>query len=179
MAKSHATAPKERNANIVENVIQAFSTAIVATAQYGKEVVTGEQFKDNFFKDTGVFDQWVAHGFTEVANVWLHGHAAPMYTSMQSPDVQTPFKSPEVQPSIDQTATPSTEPVQAVESVQAAAPTSPAVVPQQSAVAAPKVEPVQPETPERPDFEMMTLEQHMEEIQSSVQMNEPEQELSK
>ena len=72
--------------SFVQHVTAAFSQAAKALGQYSQSVVSGQQFKDNFFKDTGTFDQWFAHGAAEVANVIIHGHAAPMYTHVASPD---------------------------------------------------------------------------------------------
>ncbi len=50
-----------------------------------KDVVTLKTFRENFFKNDGSIDQWIAHGSTEAANMVLHGQAAPVYAGNVSP----------------------------------------------------------------------------------------------
>ncbi len=58
----------------VGNAIEAFSKAILAGLSVPYE---------------GTFGKWLQHGATELANMALHGHAAPVYSHSMSPS-ETP-----------------------------------------------------------------------------------------
>ncbi|QDS91433.1 hypothetical protein FF011L_01630 [Roseimaritima multifibrata] len=88
---------------------QGFLRNLTSTAaQYIKDVVTLKVAKDNFFRDDGTFDQWLAHGANEAANVVVHGQTATIYGGSSSP----PFQSPDANAlSVE----PITEPLSAVD----------------------------------------------------------------
>ncbi len=74
--------------------------------EYVKDVVTFQKAKENFFKNDGVLSHWFAHGATELANMTLHGHPAPVYAGSVSPPDQVgsllfPGKEMAVAPSVD------------------------------------------------------------------------------
>ena len=62
-----------------------------------KDIVTLKTAKENFFKNDGSLQQWMAHGSTEVANMVLHGHPAPVYAGNVSPPDQISSSEPAVQ----------------------------------------------------------------------------------
>ncbi len=78
--------------------------------QYGKEVVTGQKLIEGLSMNDRAFDGWMAHGSTEVANMLLHGHPAPVYARSLSPldnsvGVQGPEQDTEVETTPQQVET--------------------------------------------------------------------------
>lgn len=53
--------------------------------QYGKDVATGKKLMEGLSQNDGAFQGWLAHGSTELANMLLHGHPAPVYARSLSP----------------------------------------------------------------------------------------------
>ena len=53
--------------------------------QYGKDVITGKKLWEGIKQNDGAVDGWVAHGATELANMLLHGHPAPVYARTLGP----------------------------------------------------------------------------------------------
>ena len=62
-----------------------------------KDVITLKTAKENFFKNDGSLQQWLAHGATEAANMVLHGHPAPVYAGNVSPPNQVSTSEPTAQ----------------------------------------------------------------------------------
>ena len=65
--------------------MDAMAQGVENTKQYGKEVVTGQKLWEGLKQNDGALDGWIAHGATELANMMLHGHPAPVYARTLSP----------------------------------------------------------------------------------------------
>lgn len=63
----------------------AISNGLQQAMQYGKEVATGKKLMEGLSQNDGAFQGWMAHGSTELANMLLHGHPAPVYARSLSP----------------------------------------------------------------------------------------------
>lgn len=96
-------------ASVMESVAQGLENS----KQYGKDVITGKKAWEGLKENDGALDGWIAHGSTELANMLLHGHPAPVYARTLSPAhqqaevAQGQESQPEQQASQDVTLSPS------------------------------------------------------------------------
>ncbi len=125
------------------------------------------------FDDT--FFQWLSHGSTELANMLLHGHPAPVYSHYKAPD------QPDPEPMAMNAAK---EDAQAQPSEKASTPVGPAKSTVEP-IAAPQVTSEQPivtsHGPAQPAPQptaLGILDRHMADLQNVPEMKQPEQELS-
>ena len=79
-----------------QRIQETAKDALSSLGQYAKDVVTLQVAKENFFKDDGNLWQVTEHGATELANVVLHGHVAPLYAGYSSPDQTLETHQPEL-----------------------------------------------------------------------------------
>ena len=128
------------------------------------------------FDDT--FFQWMAHGSTEVANMLLHGHAAPVYSHYRAPDQSDP--EPLAMNSAQDAKAPETQTERQAIPEKNLSPAAPAKsltepISQQQAVSGePAVTshgPIEPKA-------MGILDRHMDDLQNLPQQKQPEQEMS-
>ena len=153
MAKQTPSNPNQSK-SLVGNIVAGFQQAGSDLKQYAMDVISGQQFKNNFFKDSGAFDKWLAHGASEIANVVVKGEAAPIYTHMASPDQQDVANdNPEMQ---------STEPAAVKASVE-------------PAVDKTTIEPPNAPTQQRESI----LDRNIAELQQVPELTEPELEVGK
>jgi len=73
---------------LASSVKEAMAQGLDNAKQYGKEVVTGQKLWEGISQNDGALDGWIAHGSTELANMLLHGHPAPVYARTLSPAEQ-------------------------------------------------------------------------------------------
>ena len=89
----------EKRQSVVDRLGQTLKTSAAdgmrQAIQYGKDVATGKKLVEGLSKNDGAFQGWMAHGSTELANMLLHGHPAPVYARSLSP------ADTEGQPSVD------------------------------------------------------------------------------
>lgn len=67
------------------SVMDSVAQGIENSKQYGKDVITGKKAWQGLKENDGALDGWIAHGSTELANMLLHGHPAPVYARTLSP----------------------------------------------------------------------------------------------
>ena len=68
----------------------ALKQGLENSKEYGKEVITGKKLWEGLKENDGVIDGMLAHGATELANMLLHGHPAPVYARSLAPSEQQP-----------------------------------------------------------------------------------------
>ena len=70
---------------MTSSVMDSMARGAENAKQYGKEVVTGQKLWEGITQNDGALDGWIAHGATELGNMLLHGHPAPVYARTLSP----------------------------------------------------------------------------------------------
>ena len=124
----------------------------------------------------GTVGQWMAHGATELANMALHGHAAPVYShslapSDVAPTADTPAEAPvAVTPTTGYEQTNTAQPKGIVDKYLPNAGPAQESQPSQAMVTS--------HGPDAPPAEGI-VDQYMQQLQASPTLREPEQELSK
>lgn len=70
---------------MTSSVMDSAAQGLANAKQYGKDVVSGKKLWEGLKENDGALDGWIAHGSTELANMMLHGHPAPVYARTLSP----------------------------------------------------------------------------------------------